>query len=158
MTRPPIAKRAPPALGRLLTHATGRVQRLAQRHLDAEGVKLAQWALLFGLSLRSPATQAELAAFTDRTEAAASLTLGEMEEAGLVRRESNPENRRQTLVSMTPAGRALFEKTKGMWPAVNKLAFKGLTREEAEGLIRLLGRVIDNMDRELEAGGGAQAG
>lgn len=152
MARPPIAQGAPPALGRLLTHATGRVQRLAQRYLDDYELKLAQWALLFGLSLRSPATQAELAAFTDRTEAAASLTLAEMEEAGLVRREANPENRRQTLVSMTAAGRATFEKTRGMWPAVNKQAFKGLTREESDGLIRLLERIIDNMDRELESG------
>lgn len=63
---------------------------------------------------------------------------------GLVRRERSPESEREVLVSLTPAGRELFER---VYPAhyefLGRLFRSRLTEEEMEALTRMLRKLAD---------------
>ena len=84
--------------------AASRAQGAAQRYLNRFGIKLAYWPILLSLSQGGEKTQVELAAQVDRTTAAVSLILGEMEREGLVTRRTNPDSRREVLVALTRLG------------------------------------------------------
>lgn len=139
------------AFGRTATRAASRAQAAGQAYLDRFGVKLAYWPILLMLRGGGERTQVELAGLVERTTAAVSLIIAEMERAGLVARRPNPDNRREVLVALTPRGAEIWRQTEGMWRHVNAIAHKGLSGKEIALLHDLLARVIANFD--ADAGG-----
>ncbi len=77
---------------------------------DSAGISLAEWRVLGQLSIAAPATVRSLAdkSWVDRAEV--SRAAASLEQAGYVERRDNPADRRSTLFSLTPAGRALVDK------------------------------------------------
>lgn len=73
------------------------------------------------------------------------IMLGRMEEADLIRRHSNPEDRREKFVELAPRGRALLLR---IWRVhqsqLNRIA-AGLTGKEQMELVRLLNKMIGRM-------------
>jgi len=82
----------------------------AARTADAEtGLTAERLSLLSVLVFGGPATMSALARAEQVSRPAITRTVGALEEAGLVRREGVAEDRRQSLVSATTAGRRLLE-------------------------------------------------
>lgn len=71
-----------------------------------KGVTLSQFGVLEALLHRGPLCQGELAAKLLRSGGNVTLIVDNLEKAGYVQRERNPEDRRFITVSLTPAGRA----------------------------------------------------
>lgn len=92
--------------------------RLGDRHVSA----------LVSLAVAGPATVSELARRMDMTVAHASLVIGELAEAGLVRRDHDERDRRRIIVSLS-------EKAK---PAVAEMR-----NRHAEPLVRFLADLDD---------------
>ncbi|MCB1436140.1 MAG: MarR family transcriptional regulator [Rhodobiaceae bacterium] len=135
------------AFGRLATMAASRAQGAAQRYLNRFGIKLAYWPILLSLSQGGEKTQVELAAQVDRTTAAVSLILGEMEREGLVTRRTNPDSRREVLVALTRLGQEKWAESATMWRQVNAIAHAGMSGNEIALLDDLLTRAIANLER-----------
>ncbi len=88
---------------------------------------------------RSPG---QLAADMHLSSGAMTNRLDRMEEAGLIRRLPDPNDRRGTLIEPTEAGHAAWDKTTGT-QAVNEALIAGtLTKAEREELHRLLRRLM----------------
>jgi DNA-binding MarR family transcriptional regulator len=82
----------------------------AARVADAEtGLTAERLSLLAVLVFGGPATMSSLARAEQVSRPAITRTVGALEEAGLVRREEVPADRRQSLVSATAAGRRVLE-------------------------------------------------
>jgi DNA-binding MarR family transcriptional regulator len=82
----------------------------AARAADAEtGLTAERLSLLSVLVFGGPATMSALARAEQVSRPAITRTVGALEEAGLVRREEVPADRRQSLVSATAAGRRVLE-------------------------------------------------
>ena len=82
----------------------------AARVADAEtGLTAERLSLLSVLVFGGPATMSSLARAEQVSRPAITRTVGALEEAGLVRREVVPADRRQSLVSATAAGRRVLE-------------------------------------------------
>jgi DNA-binding MarR family transcriptional regulator len=82
----------------------------AARVADAEtGLTAERLSLLSVLVFGGPATMSSLARAEQVSRPAITRTVGALEEAGLVRREEVPADRRQSLVSATAAGRRVLE-------------------------------------------------
>ena len=74
-----------------------------------------------------------------------------MERDGLVRRTDNPEDKRSSLISLTPSALAKLPQARAILSEGNQEALKGFTEREIATLSRLLLRVVENFDPEAAA-------
>lgn len=142
----PLADVWEQSFGSLATRASTRAQQVAQSWLNGHGLKLAYWPILLALNEGHPRSQVDLAAFVDRTPAAVSLIVAEMEREGLVERRPNPANRRELLVTLTGSGARKWAQTADMWRHVNAVAYTGFSATEIACLADLLARASANLD------------
>jgi len=68
-----------------------------------------------------------------------------MEQNGLITRTPDPQDMRQIRVSITDKGRELHEVVFGIIRETEKNALSGITPEEQQELIRLLGKMKNNL-------------
>jgi DNA-binding MarR family transcriptional regulator len=87
----------------------------------------------------------ELAEMTRLKAPSISAILKKMEDEGLVERKSNPNDKREVRVSLTPKGaevdRSIIETLK----STDEAGLKGLTDDEQTTLMTLLCRIQDNL-------------
>jgi MarR family 2-MHQ and catechol resistance regulon transcriptional repressor len=120
-----------------LMRATDTVSALLSRSLAAHGLTMGQLGVLESLYHLGPLCQRDLGRKLLRSGANVTTVVDNLERDGLVRRERDPNDRRLTTVTLTPAGRKLIA---DVFPAhVQTItdAFAGLTAEEQEQLARL---------------------
>lgn len=91
-----------------LTHA---VRRLRMER-SSEGISDGQYAVLAALTDSGPMTPTALAEDQHVQPPPMTRTINALAEAGLVRRDLHPTDRRQVLVSITPAGAAEVKETR----------------------------------------------
>ncbi|SKA96993.1 DNA-binding transcriptional regulator, MarR family [Paucidesulfovibrio gracilis DSM 16080] len=118
--------------------------------LQQMGLCAGQFGPLVWLWERDGRTQAELCRCLSVDQSTMARTLTRMERDGLIRREPDPEDRRRALVHLTDKARDLEERALDVAHNVNREAFFGLSREEAELFFRLARRMIANLNN-LEA-------
>jgi DNA-binding MarR family transcriptional regulator len=84
----------------------GRLRRRLHEAYDAEELSIAQVSVLSRLDKDGPASVTELAAAERVRQQSAGATVAALASRGLVERQSDPDDGRRTVVSLTPAGRA----------------------------------------------------
>ena len=133
-----------------LAMALRRAYLAMHRRSDAafapHGVTADQFVLLAALSRGHALTQRQLAdrMSSDPSTVRAMLVL--LERQGLVERPAHPTDARARTVALTPAGRRKFRQ---LWTAGEPIRAEmlgGLTADEADTAIRLLGRIADALD------------
>lgn len=139
-----------PSIGRLLGFASKACSDLAEKRLSPHDLTLPQWVLLTALWQKDGLTVGQLAAYHRATEPSTSNLVGRMEAKGLVRREMNPEDRRQVRVYLSDKARALAHLL-GFYEDINELLLQGLTTGERKALTSMLERIISNADASKEA-------
>jgi MarR family transcriptional regulator, transcriptional regulator for hemolysin len=133
--------------GYLTNWAARLFARVIDRKLKPFGLSSGQLPVFFALSGTAALTQkalAEAAAIEQPTMAA---TLVRMERDGLILRQADPRDGRSALVSLTPDA---IKKAPAVLDTVhrsNAEALAGLDGDERDQLLRLLRRVIDNLEK-----------
>ncbi|QJB55091.1 MarR family transcriptional regulator [Pseudodesulfovibrio sp. zrk46] len=125
---------------------------LLDKKLAALGLCHGQLPYLLGVATQAGQTQDELATSIRVHRAATARTLKGMEDAGLITRKENPENRRQKLVYPTDKANALIDDVLAILDEQNELMLKGFTTEEKIQLLTLMDRVLDNLDNAIKEG------
>lgn len=147
-----VATRARAAADTLAVRLAVAIKRLRARLREAAwagGVALpiAQVAVIRRLRNHGPATASALAAAEHVTHQAITQTLWALKRAGLVRSQTDPDDRRKNVISVTPAGNRLFESAIASRDAWLARAIDGAVspRERAalERSIELLERLAD---------------
>lgn len=126
-----------------LIRAANAVNVRIHRHLDAAGLTLGQFAALEALHHLGPLTQHVLAAKLLSSPGNLSIILTNLQRRGLVRRSRATEDRRLTIVSVTPKAERLLATVLPEHVAQVVTAFGVLTPAEQEtlrALTRKLGR------------------
>jgi len=120
--------------------------RVGDVRLRPLGFATAQLPVLTALKDGARLSQGELARWARVEQPTMAQLLARMERDGLIRREPDPADRRSSLVSLTeealdrlPAGRAILLQG-------NRDATRGLSEDEIETLVRLLRRVLANVE------------
>ena len=98
-----------------------------------------------------PARQSELIKVMDLDPSTVTKMLQRLEQVGHVRRSPDPDDRRAVRVEATEESCALHAAVKRAWTDLEGLTLAGLDPDESEELIRLLGKVEENLCREAEA-------
>ncbi|MDD4731027.1 MAG: MarR family transcriptional regulator [Desulfovibrio sp.] len=116
------------------------------KQLQPLGICAGQFGPLVWLWERDGRTQAELCRCLAVEQSTMARTLTRMERDGLIRREPDPDDRRRALVRLTDKARELQSQALKVAHEVNREAFFGLSREDAELFFRLSRRMIANLN------------
>ena len=106
-------------------------QRLDQRAREL-GLTRAQWQVLVHLARNEGATQATLADLLEIEPITLSRQIDRMEDAGLVSRAADPNDRRVWLIHMSPRARDLLDQLRGVGRSVLAEALDGLPAETVQ--------------------------
>ncbi|WP_415715275.1 MarR family winged helix-turn-helix transcriptional regulator [Maridesulfovibrio sp.] len=129
----------------------GRLHRviLAEK-LKTMGITYAQVGFMMQ-ALRHPGkSQDEISLVLGVDKAATARAVAKLIEEGFLYREENPENRRQKLVYPTEKAKAIGEELHFELRSANEIMLSGLSKDEADTLMRLMAQVIDTSREKLE--------
>jgi len=120
-----------------LLYVIKQLELAVRSHLDdivrGAGITALQYTALTVLDHHDGLSLAQLARDSFVTPQSAADLVANLERGGLVRRDRNPRNRRELIVSLTPAGRELLAGHAGAVAALEARLTSGLTAEQAAG-------------------------
>jgi DNA-binding MarR family transcriptional regulator len=136
-------------------HLINRLARLSLRWTEERfqplGLSTGQIPVLYVLKDGAALTQKELARLVRIEQPTMAQLLTRMERDGLIRRTDNPDDKRSSLISLTPLALKKLPQAKIILSEGNKAALKGFTDREIATLSKLLLRVVKNLDPEIAA-------
>jgi len=135
-------------IAHLVKSAFRETSRALQERLAAQGVSYGHWTLLRVLWQTDGLTQRQLAEQAGVSEPSALAALRQMEALGYLTRAKVAGNQRQVRVFLTPKGGSLRAAIVGAAEEVNRIALRGLAREDIAAARRVLLAIVDNLQRE----------
>jgi MarR family transcriptional regulator, lower aerobic nicotinate degradation pathway regulator len=129
----------------LISRTYGRSNRILNEAFARSGTGLRgyHYRLLAGLDESGPSSQADLSRATgvDRSDVVS--VLGDLEQAGLIERAVDPENRRRNIVTLTRAGKKQLKVLDRVVDGAQERVMEPLSAPEQARLLRLLHRLGD---------------
>ena len=129
----------------------GETSRMMRRYYDrrasALGVTTAQWRLLLRLSREPGLKQVELAERMDVEPITACRIVDRLEEAGLVERQRDPDDRRAWRLVLTAKAEPILNRLRALAEEMSGEAFAGMSGEEVEAMRGKLARIRENVCR-----------
>jgi DNA-binding MarR family transcriptional regulator len=128
------------------------LKRAMEETLSERGLTHGEWSVLGILKRPGPPyrrTPGQLARHADLSTGAMTNRLDKLEEAGLVRRLPDPDDRRSVQVELTEAGHRAWEESVDVQARKEALLVSALTGAERDQLNELLRRVVVKAEREL---------
>jgi DNA-binding MarR family transcriptional regulator len=110
------------------------LKRTVNARVQHHGLSLARLRVLFQLNERSAIRMGELSACVDVAPRTMTSTVESMERDGLVRRRSDPKDRRATIVSITDEGRRSFHAGRRQQASAIADVFEALDRDQRVAL------------------------
>jgi DNA-binding MarR family transcriptional regulator len=123
------------------------MRRFYDRGASVLGVTSAQWRLLLRLAREPGLKQVELAERLDVEPITACRIVDRLEDAGLVERQRDPEDRRAWRLVLTAKAAPILEKLRLLAEEMSAEAFAGLSSDEVENMRAVLARVRENVSR-----------
>jgi DNA-binding MarR family transcriptional regulator len=112
--------------------------------LDSVGLTPALFALLNVIGAREGAIQQELGSALGIDRSTMVSLIDQLESEGLAKRRPSAKDRRAREVAITPKGRRLLERARGLIPEVEDEVLVGLTAKERRELLALLRRALES--------------
>jgi MarR family transcriptional regulator, organic hydroperoxide resistance regulator len=142
----------PPAQssGYLVRDAHRAFQRLLEKRIAPYGVTRGQWYFLRVLWNGDGVSQRELSERVGMMEPTTVIALRSMEKAGLIRRVGSDDDRRKTLVWLTPKAKRLRDRLLRVARGIGEQADQGIGRDELLAFRRIISRMTANLDRLRE--------
>lgn len=137
-----------PGLAMLLHSAARAVTRRFEERTRDRDLTAAQWRLLVHLHKDGPQPQARLAEQLEIEPISVSRLVDRMEQAGWVRRTSDPQDRRVRVVEPTDRATASMARMRTVADEIYAEALDGLSPEDGARLMAMLRRLIDNLTRD----------
>lgn len=141
-----MSQPVPQPLGFQLARTTKAISRAFDDALNAAGGSRSAWLVLLSLRHATWDNQADLARALDISGPTLTHHLDSLEEAGLVVRRRDPDNRRAHIVELTTEGEAMFDRLRHAALAFDDHLRRGLSADEVATLRGLLARMHHNVD------------
>jgi len=127
-------------------YSASQAQRRRIRPEMAEiGLSVGQPKVLDYLSRRNNSMQKDIAAALDIEPATVSQLLGNMEQAGLIKRAEPSQRRRAECVSITEKGLEAYNNWRALCLEVEAISLHGFTGEERACFLDYLARMYENL-------------
>lgn len=122
---------------------------LAENDIEISG---GQGRILFILWKQDKLTVSEISRQTSLAKNTVSIVVDGMVRRGILERTINPENRRQTIISLTEYARSLRERYETVSQQMNTLFYQGFSEQERETFELFLERILNTLTQaELES-------
>lgn len=118
------------------------------RELERIGMRYSYRHIMKPLMENDSLTQLELVKITNLKAPTISITLRNMERDGIVRREKNDNDRRETHVFITDKGKKMYAKVLTALDKAEKTMLKGLSEKELTVLRATLEKMSENLKSE----------
>ncbi len=121
--------------------------RIFERLLMENGIEISggQGRILFILWKNDHLTISEISRATSLAKNTVSIVVEGMVNKNILERHTNPENRRQTIVSLTDYARSLQEKYEAVSQKMNGLFYQGFSEKEQKEFEACLARILDTL-------------
>ena len=128
--------------------------RIFERLLLENGIKISggQGRILFVLWKTDHLTISEISEQTSLAKNTLSVVIDGMVHKGIVVRNINPANRRQTIISLTEYAKSLQEKYETVSQQMNVLFYRGFSEDEQKQFEQYLARILETLVENLHAG------
>lgn len=113
--------------------------------MDKIGMRYSYRHILKPLMENKTLTQLELVNLTGQKAPTVSITLRNMENDGIVRREKNSTDRRETHVCITDKGKKMYKKVLSSLEKADKTILNGISEDELEALVNVLEKMKANL-------------
>ena len=123
------------------------LRRAFDRRAAGLGATRAQWKVLFRLTHTPGLRQVDLAEILDIEPISLCRIIDRLQEAGLVERTRDPDDRRAWRLHVTAKAEPLVERLKAIAGELFDQAFAGIDPEEIEKVRGMLARVRENVSR-----------
>jgi MarR family transcriptional regulator for hemolysin len=136
--------------GGLISRAARLSARIGDNRLENLGVATGQLPVLALLQDGAALSQKELADLVRVEQPTMALTLTRMERDGLITRQPNPDDKRSSLISITPTALSRMPEIFDVLRQGADEALAGFSDAEREMLTELLKRFVGNLERMLD--------
>ncbi len=125
--------------------------RIFDRLLFENGIEISggQGRILFILWKTDNLTISEISEKTSLAKNTVSVVINGMVNKGIVERNINPENRRQTIVSLTEYAKSLQAKYEIVSQQMNLLFYQGFSEDEQKQFEHYLARILETLTKNL---------
>ena len=125
--------------------------RIFERLLLENGIDISggQGRILYILWKADNLTVSEISEKTSLAPNTISVVINGMVNRGIVERNINPHNRRQTIISLTEYAKSLQEKYELVSRKMNALFYQGFSEEEQGQFERYLARILETLTANL---------
>jgi DNA-binding MarR family transcriptional regulator len=124
-----------------------RFKKALNEKISEHGLTHPDWSMLGALMRKQPRSAGQLAKIADLSSGAMTNRLDRLEEADLVRRLPDPDDRRGVLVELTPKGRRAYSAAAGAGAAYEAYIASALSEREKQELNSLLRRLMIEFER-----------
>ena len=133
--------------GFYITQIKQRQERIFEKLLRENGTEISggQGRILFVLWKNDNLTVSEISRKTSLAKNTVSIVVDKMVQKGIVERTINPDNRRQTIISLTEYARTLREKYEQVSQRMNHLFYRGFSQEERVEFEQYLARILETL-------------
>lgn len=111
-----------------------------------------QWYVLWRLVTIGPIAQRELVVLLEVEKATLSGVVSALVRKGLIEQTTDPEDQRQKLLSITPAGRDLWASLPDPIDLILKTAFEGVAEDDLAVVVRVLSLGVERLNTLLQKG------
>lgn len=125
--------------------------RIFERLLLENSIEISggQGRILFVLWKEDNLTISEISEKTSLAKNTVSVVINGMVNKGIVARNINPQNRRQTIISLTEYAKNLQEKYEVVSEQMNSLFYQGFTEDEQKQFEQYLARILNTLIEKL---------
>ncbi len=126
-------------------------ERIFERLLLKNGIEISggQGRILFVLWKTDRLTISEISQKTSLAKNTVSVVIDGMVRKGIVERRINPQNRRQTIVSLTQYAKSLQAKYETVSQQMNALFYQGFSEKEQKEFEQYLARILKTLSEYL---------
>lgn len=133
-----------------VNETTNALNRFIAREQEKIGMRASYRHLMKPLIENESLTQLELVNITGLKAPTISITLRNMERDGIVRREKNDSDRRETHVFITDSGKEMYEKLIDAFHKAEEVMLNGISTQELEAAKKVTEKMYTNLNAELE--------
>ena len=129
-------------VGYAASRAALELRKVFTQHMDDFGLTTPQFSILMLVLDNGDVNQKQLGQALDISPPNMAVTLDRMAERGWIERVRSTRDRRAQQIHLTPAGRALAERTRRIAATMEEPALAALSRAERALLIELLRKIV----------------